>query len=113
IPTGAQRAGAAGAKAAVVFSLDELDRYPTARYRAKPAYPVELRRASVTGYVEVMMYVDPQGRVINAEVHKTDNAGFNQSALDAAYKWRFEPGVRQGEAVSFRILLPFIFDINQ
>lgn len=112
IPTGAQRVGAAGARQTVVFSLDELDRYPTARYRAAPQYPIELRRAGVTGYVEVMMYVDPQGRVMNAEVYKTDNPAFNQAAIDAAHRWRFEPGVRKGEAVSFRILLPFVFEIN-
>lgn len=112
IPTGAQRAGAAGAKAAVVFSLEELDRYPTARYRARPNYPIELRRAGVNGSVAVMMYVDPQGRVMRAEVRNSDNPAFNQAALDAAYKWRFEPGVRNGEPVSFRILLPFEFNIN-
>lgn len=112
IPTGAQRAGAAGAKAALVFTLEQLDRVPAARYRASPRYPEDLRRAGINGSVQVMLYVDPQGRVMNAEIFKSDNPGFNQAALDAAFKWRFEPGVRQGEAVSFKMLLPLNFTVN-
>jgi len=113
IPTGAQRAGAAGAKANVVFTIDELDRPPQARFKASPMYPLDLRRSNIEGEVEMLLYVDTYGRVIDVRVLKASNPGFINAAVDAARKWRFEPGVRKGATVSFKMVLPMNFTINK
>ncbi|MFA5257479.1 MAG: energy transducer TonB [Opitutales bacterium] len=113
IPTGAQRAGAAGAKANVIFSLDELDRVPEARFKASPIYPFDMRSAGIEGSVVMILFVDPNGRVIDVSVVKATNAGFINAAVEAARKWRFEPGVRKGAPVSFKMSLPMTFSINK
>jgi protein TonB len=114
IPTGAQRAsGAAGAKVELVFSLEDLDRIPAVRYEATPVYPPDLRRSSISGEVDVLLIVDASGRVANATVQFSSNPGFEESALRAAYKWRFEPGIRNGSPVSFKMLLPLKYRINR
>ena len=113
IPTGAQRAsGAVGAKVNLVFSLEDLDRIPAVRYEATPNYPPELKRSRIEGEIHLLLVVDASGRVAHAEVEYYSNPGFDEPAVRAAYRWRFEPGLRNGSPVSFRMRLPILFHIN-
>ncbi len=52
------------------------------------------------GRVTVELIVDENGDVVNARVLKSDNAIFNQDALEAVRKWKFsKPTAQSGQAV--------------
>jgi len=109
IPTGAQRSGGSGAKAAIGFSTDQLDHPPEVRYQPAPQYPYEMRMGSIEGQVDLKLYVDTNGRVFDVEVVRSTNPGFIQAAVEAVRKWRFEPGLRKGKVVNFVMLQPIPF----
>ena len=57
----------------------------------------------------LIFIVNERGRVERPIVQKSSNPAFERAALDAIKKWRFEPGKRKGEAVSFRMRVPITF----
>jgi protein TonB len=98
----------------MVFTLDQLDRVPQVRgMRAEPKYPPDLKRAGVEGEVQVFLVVETNGRVVEASIHKSSNPGFNQPAIDAVLRWRFEPGLVKGKPVAFKMIAPINFNINR
>ncbi len=111
IPTGAQRSGGTGAKAAIVFSTDQLDHPPEVRYQPAPQYPYEMKTAGIEGQVDIKLYVDTDGRVYDVEVVRATNPGFIQAAVETVRKWRFEPGLRKGKVVNFVMLQPIPFKV--
>lgn len=68
----------------------------------QPMYPATSRRAGEEGTVELMLYVLPNGRVIEARVAKSSGfARLDKSALrEAARRWRFKPQTVDGVAVA-------------
>lgn len=55
-------------------------------------YPPDAREAGIEGYVVVGYDVDAEGRVVNARVVEATPPGvFDESALAAVSRWRFEP----------------------
>lgn len=91
-----------------VFSLAELDQTPRPLYRPSPSYTKELRRRA-PGKVNVIFIVDERGRVIEPRVRSSSDPIFEEAALKAVKKWKFEPGKRSGKAVRFRMLVPITF----
>lgn len=105
-------AAAAGAAADdALFASADLDQPPRAIYQAQPLMTAELRKVA-PATVRVVFVVDPGGRVAEAKVLSTTDARFDQAALEAVKKWRYEPGKRNGQPVSFRVLQPITFPKN-
>lgn len=75
----------------------------------KPEYPVALRGPAGNGRVRVKLTVDERGQVISAEILSGMRDEFNQAALAAARRARFEPGTHCGNPVtaSFTIAMRF------
>jgi len=111
IPSGAQRNSAAKARESITFTLKDLDKVPQATYKVAPQYPFDLRSANIAGEVVMILYVDQRGRVVDVDVVSATNPGFINNAVEAARKWRFEPGMRKGTAVSFKMQLPIKFNV--
>jgi protein TonB len=86
-----------------------LDRVPRAMVQPSPQYPDELRRQGVAGSVTVSFIVDTEGRVVKADVVSSTHRGFEESAVRAVLRWRFEPGTQSGRKVSFRMAVPIEF----
>jgi TonB family protein len=64
-----------------------------------PRYPARCeRKASELETVTVFFDVTPQGRTANARAGVSSNACFNEAALRAISKWRFEPETTNGAA---------------
>lgn len=110
IPTGAQRRSS-GQLAAGIFSLSELDRPPQTRTERMPRYPPTLKTSGTQGSATLLIIVDRHGRVIQAEVEHTTHPEFGRSSYAAVLRWRFEPGLKDGKPVSFRVRLPFDFNL--
>ena len=88
-----------------------LDNTPRTRSQVGPTYPAAERNAGITGEVLVEFIVDESGRVLNPRVVRSSSAAFETSTLRAVSKWRFEPGIKNGRAVRFRMMVPVSFSL--
>jgi len=65
---------------------------PRARHRPAPVYPREARRRGHTGTSAIRLRIAADGRVLEAQVHRTaGDARLDAAALSAVRRWRFEP----------------------
>ena len=65
-----------------------------------PTYPPQALSRRLEGEVRVRITVDTEGRVADAQVISGNPAGvFDQAAVNAVRKWRFEPVVRDGRPI--------------
>ena len=53
--------------------------------------------------------MNPDGRVANPVAQAATHPAFEQPALQAVRRWRFEPGKRNGQPVSFKMRVPITF----
>ena len=95
-----------------IYSLDHLDRIPNAMVQIAPEYPAAMRQSGTAGSVKVEFAVAATGRVAGARVVESSRREFEEPALRAILKWRFEPGKRNGKAVPFRMTVPIEFGIE-
>ena len=96
---------------APVYKLAEVTVKPHIVAKPEPQYTEEARRRRVSGKVVVEAVLCASGRVTDIEVVKGLPHGLSESAVRAARAIQFEPGTKDGEAVSVRIRLVYGFDI--
>ena len=92
--------------------MAQLDNVPRLIYRLAPVYPYQAKAESLTGDVVVDFVVDYNGRVLNAHVVSSTNPVFEETTLRAVSQWRFDPGLRKGRAVRFRMRVPIQFRLD-
>lgn len=69
--------------------------------RVDPDYPTNARQRRIEGYVDIEFTIGPAGTVENPKVIGASPPGvFEQSALRAVRRWRYNPKVEDGTAVS-------------
>lgn len=79
----------------------------------KPEYPEMARRAGVEGLVILHLLIDVDGSVIRVKVAKpSGEAGFEEAAVEAAWKCKFTPGKQNGRPVRVWVSLPFRFELQ-
>ncbi|HEY1763727.1 MAG TPA: TonB family protein [Opitutaceae bacterium] len=94
------------------IGVAQLDNAPRARVRQPPVYPHQAKAESLTGDVVVDFVVDYNGRVLNAHVVSSTNPIFEEATLRAVSQWRFDPGLRDGRVVRFRMRVPIEFRLD-
>ncbi|MEO0203019.1 MAG: energy transducer TonB [candidate division WOR-3 bacterium] len=77
-----------------------------------PEYPEVARKAGLEGRVTIAVIVDENGDVIHAEVVNSTNKVFEESALKAAYQYKFKPGMMKDKKVKVRVIIPFAFKLQ-
>lgn len=92
--------------------IGKLDRTPHAKVQPSPQYPVAMRASGTEGRVVIEFTVDTAGNVVSATVHNATNREFEEAAVRAVMRWRFEPGRRNGREVPFRMAVPLEFRLN-
>lgn len=94
------------------FSINELDEVPRPKRQVAPVYPYNMRAAGLVGRVTIEFVVNYEGRVVAAQVVRSNNPYFERPALDAVMKWTFTPGKKAGRPVNTRcqIDIPFMLD---
>jgi protein TonB len=82
--------------------------------RAQPSYTSEALRARAQGVITVECVVEPNGECGEMRVVHAFNPpfGLDQQALDAARRWRFRPGTREGDPVPVVVNLELEFNIR-
>jgi len=94
------------------FDVSELEKRPEAVSQVSPAYPPELRKAKIEGMVTVVFILNEDGRVEEPRVDNSSRPEFEKPALDAIRKWRFHPGMKDGQAVRSYIRIPMRFRVS-
>ena len=103
---------AADAGQADAFDVSDLEKRPEAVSQTAPAYPAELRKAKIEGSVTVVCILDESGRVEDPRVENSSRPEFEKPALDAIRKWRFRPGMKDGQPVRTYIRIPLRFRVG-
>ena len=87
---------------------------PIPTRRGVPEYTMEAMRARAQGVITVECVVEPDGECGDVRVvHEFDPAfGLDGKAIEAARRWRFRPGTRNGEPVPVLVLLEIGFNIR-
>ena len=95
-----------------IFDISKLDQAPVPKFRARPQYPFEMRRAGITGEVVVEFIVDSNGDARNVFAVRSTQREFEQAAVQAVSKWKFRPGRKGGRNVNTRMQVPIVFTLN-
>ncbi len=93
------------------FDVSDLEKRPEPTSQVVPAYPAELRKAKVEGVVTLVFVLDETGRVEDPRVENSSRPEFEKPALDAIRKWRFSPGMKDGQPVRTYIRVPMRFRV--
>jgi len=96
----------------IVYELEDLTQKPRPISQRSPIYPPELKRNKIQGTVVLEFIVRSDGSTSNIKVSKSDNPGFEEPAIRAVRRWRFEPGQKDGKAVNTRVRIPIPFTIG-
>ena len=109
-PAAAMAAPAADANGASPESQSPLTR---TRY-VPPLYPDSARNRNIGGWVDLTFLVGPDGAVSEVAVIAAQPAGtFEQAAIDAVRRWRYQPLVRDGHAASQQARVRVRFKVDE
>jgi TonB family protein len=81
---------------------------PLQLVRADPVYPEEARAAGIEGVVLLELVIGEDGTVIDIDVVRSIPE-LDQSAIDAASQWEYEPTLLNGEPVEVEIIVSIRF----
>lgn len=83
--------------------------FPRLRERFQPVYPAEALAAGQGGHVLVRIVVDERGSVAEAAIQRSLAPEFDQSALEAVRRWRFDPARVAGRPVRKEMMITINF----
>jgi protein TonB len=82
-------------------------------HEENPDYPRLAKQAGITGTVWIKALVDEQGDVLKAIVAKSSGTvSLDESAIDAAYKNKFKPGIQNGRPVKVWVTYPVEYTLE-
>jgi TonB family protein len=84
---------------------------PSVTYREKAKYTEEARYNVIHGTVALNVIFGVDGTISGVKVVRGLPYGLTESAIDAAGRVRFEPAMKNGQPVSVRGTLEFVFDM--
>jgi TonB family protein len=87
---------------------------PKVRYDVRPEYTGAALSAKIEGVVVIEVVVDEKGQVTDPIVVRSldDRFGLDAAAIEAAKKWRFQPGTYQGKPVPVVLTLEMAFTLR-
>jgi len=94
------------------FADYAFDTKPTPIRTPPPEYPANLKRAYVAGLVVVELSLDDKGKVIDAQVVKSNQPKLESYAVSAVKRWAFKPALKDGAPISCRISVPIQFSLD-
>ena len=87
--------------------------FPKARHTPDPSYTSTGLNARLTGHVDLMFIVSPQGQATSViMVGKPLGAGLDEQTLKTMRTWRFDPATFDGKPVPSSLFVEFHFDLR-
>ena len=102
---------AVGAVQQDAFDAADLEKRPEPVSQIPPTYPPELRKAKIEGVVTLVFVLSEDGRVQEPRVENSSRPEFEKPALEAIHKWRFRPGMKDGQPVRSYVRIPMRFRV--
>ena len=84
---------------------------PVVIYKVDPQYSKEASKKKIQGTITIELLIDPTGHPRNIEVIRGLGYGLDEKAVEAAGKWRFRPGMKDGEPVSTHATVQMNFSL--
>jgi TonB family protein len=82
---------------------------PRVSIKVEPDYTEEARHARFAGTVIVFVVVDSNGEPRNLRVIRPLGLGLDEKAIEAVSQWKFQPGLKDGEAVAVQATIEVNF----
>jgi TonB family protein len=82
---------------------------PMVLYKVDPEYSEEARKAKYSGTVVLQLIVDPSGKARDIKVVRSLGLGLDEKAIEAVNKWKFRPGVKNGQPVAVQATIEVNF----
>ncbi len=95
-----------------LVDVSDLEKRPEPVSQVAPTYPAELRKAKIEGTVMLTFILSEEGRVEDPRVENSSRPEFEKPALEAIRRWRFRPGMKDGQAVRTFIRIPMRFRVS-
>ncbi len=96
-----------------VLSAGEVSKLPTVRGECRGQYTEAAREAAIEGTVMLRLVVGPDGATRDIKVVRGLGHGLDAAAVAALERCRFDPGMRDGEAVAVRIPFKVQFRLDE
>ena len=84
---------------------------PELIYKVEPEFSEEARKAKYQGMVVLTIEVDASGRVRNPRILQHLGLGLDERAIEAVSRWRFRPGLRNGQPVETEAVVQVTFQL--
>jgi protein TonB len=94
------------------FDVADLEKRPEPISQTAPVYPPELKKAKIAGMVTLVFVLGEDGRVEDPRVESSSRPEFEKPALEAIRRWRFRPGMKDGQPVRTYIRQPLKFSVS-
>jgi len=85
---------------------------PQFLHRELPEYPWIAMNRGEEGTVELMLYIDTRGNLLNVEVIKATNESFADAAMAAMKKSTFIPAKKDGKPIASKAIMPVSFNLR-
>lgn len=82
---------------------------PRVSTKVEPNYSDEARHARLAGTIIVFVVVDSNGEPRNLKVLRPLGLGLDEKAIEAVSQWKFQPGMKDGEAVAVQATIEVNF----
>jgi len=94
-----------------ILALDLVDTLPVATRRIAAVYPSSARGSKTAGTVTVNALISEEGNVVKTEIIQgiEGAVGFDQAAVQAVRRWKFEPATIKGIKVKVWVPIDFVF----
>jgi periplasmic protein TonB len=84
---------------------------PRPIYDPDPEYSDEARKAKFQGSCVLVAIIGPDGRPRDLHVARSLGMGLDQKAVDAVWKWRFVPAMKDNRPISVQISIEVVFHL--
>jgi len=91
------------------LSVEKVTRLPELIADHKVEYPDEARKKGIEGKIILQIDIDKSGKVVGVKVMKGVGFGLDESAVSAAYKFKFKPAFSGDRTVPVRIRYTYSF----
>ena len=102
------------AQSSAIYAPGDGVSLPHVLYEVKPGYTQAAMDAKIQGSVWMKVVVGASGDVTNVEISRSLDAehGLDAKAIEAAYKWKFKPGMKDGTPVNVRVTIEMTFTLK-
>jgi protein TonB len=79
-----------------------------------PLYPARAEMEKIEGAVWIKALINKAGKVVDVRIHKSSgtNVGFEEAAVEAAYKCKFKAALQNGEPVAVWVVYKVNFSFG-